>query len=71
MVITILLSAGIPGWISPLLSLNVLGKTTLAATSSSSDSESLACSQERCKSFCQLVYKEAIVFLSYSLTQHS
>lgn len=50
MVMTISLSAGTPGWISP-LSLNVLGKTTLAATHLSSDSESLAHSQERCKSF--------------------
>lgn len=50
MVMPVSLSAGAPGWISP-LSLNVLGKTTLAATHLSSDSESLACSQERCKSF--------------------
>lgn len=50
MVMTISLSAGTPGWISP-LSLNILGTTTLATTHSSSDSESLACSQERCKSF--------------------
>lgn len=50
MVMTIYLSAGTPGWISP-LSLNVLGKTTLAATHLSSDSESLDRSQERCKSF--------------------
>lgn len=50
MVMTISLSVGTPGWISP-LSLNILGMTTLATTHSSSDSESLACSQERCKSF--------------------
>lgn len=53
---TVSLSAGTPGWISP-LSLNVLGKTTLAATSLSSDSESLACSQERCKSFASCFIK--------------
>lgn len=55
-VMTVSLSAGTPGWISP-LSLNVLGKTTLAATSLSSDSESLACSQERCKSFASCFIK--------------
>lgn len=56
MVMTISLSAGTPGWISP-LSLNVLGKTTLAATHLSSDSESLARSQERCKSFASRLIK--------------
>lgn len=61
MVMPVSLSAGAPGWISP-LSLKVLGKTTLATTHLSSDSESLACSQERCKSFASWFIKRPSFF---------